>query len=68
MTELTSSVERMIAKLDQLESNQNTICERLGKIEKSVDMAAGAWMLAKYLVAVPIALWSAYEWFKAHVH
>lgn len=58
----------ILKTLEEIRADHRKICERLDKIEKSVNMVSGAWMFAKYLVALPVALWGMYLWVKEHVH
>jgi hypothetical protein len=55
------------ARLNQVTRSLDEIKTRLGDIERSITKVEGAWLFAKYVIAVPVALWAFYEWFKDHV-
>lgn len=44
--------------MQELKENQHRICERLDSIEKSVQMAEGAWWITRYVIG-PVVLSSA---------
>ena len=51
---------QIAAVLDKLDSISN----RLDSIEKKVSMVEGAWIAAKYVVAIPALAWGLYQWAK----
>jgi hypothetical protein len=55
------------ARFSHISRSLQEITKRLDDIDRSINKVEGAWLFAKYVIAVPVALWAFYEWFKDHV-
>jgi len=68
MGEMTQALNVLRTELSELRAGQTELCKKMQNIERSVDMVAGAWLVVKYLVAIPVVAWHVFQWARDHLH
>lgn len=60
-------VYEMLHLLNEIRAENRVMKSRLEAIEAALQRVEGAWWVARYLLALPAAMWGLYVWAKGHL-